>query len=311
VRDSVAEATNGRQFPAVYDVLRGDIVFRPAPASAADRAAPAPSLSDPSQDGDLARREELAFWESIKDSREARAFEEYLRQYPAGRYKVAAELRLADLGRSRPTVSRPISPDADAVSAPRAFGMADFSCDASKPTTCIRLAQSQPQAGELVFPCGIDDVAYLWLKDHPYDLNRRFGFTIDFEANIQYFEPSADAGVIVAFSSNRRRWGDTAPDGLSFFVNPKFYWVRTGLFAMFVDTPEQTTVPANVWHRLVIKLTPDSLTTFINDRRATVDLRQRRFPLSGSVGLVHWNWDPNGKAPTQCAVRYRNIRVVD
>lgn len=95
VRQRVLARTNGRQFPAFYDALEDDVVLRPGAVSGtASRAA------NPSGDADLARREELAFWEAIKDSRETKVFEEYLRQYPAGRFKVAAQARLAEL---RPT----------------------------------------------------------------------------------------------------------------------------------------------------------------------------------------------------------------
>lgn len=88
VRQQVYEKSSRRQFPELADGLLGDFVFRPGPRPVA------------TPDTDLPRREELAFWEAIRDSRETRVFDEYLRQYPSGRFKVAAEARLAELRRS-------------------------------------------------------------------------------------------------------------------------------------------------------------------------------------------------------------------
>lgn len=92
----VRAASNNKQDPWISESAgAGDqFVFRPGDASKAD-----PPPTSRLQDADLARREELAFWESIKDSRNVQSFEEYVRQYPNGRFRVAAEARLAELHR--------------------------------------------------------------------------------------------------------------------------------------------------------------------------------------------------------------------
>ncbi len=101
VRQSVYDASAGRQFPAVYDGLLGEFAFRQGPAIA---TATAITSSD-----NLAIRTELALWDAIKDSRSQSAFEDYLRQFPEGRFKVAAEERIAAL-RTPPQISpQPVS----------------------------------------------------------------------------------------------------------------------------------------------------------------------------------------------------------
>jgi hypothetical protein len=103
-RQKVYAATNGKQFPAVYDGLIGDLILRPG------GAAPAPTQTIPGGT-DLARRAELALWESIKDLKDPRVFEDYLDKYPDGKFRVAAEARLAELrGAAEPPRPSPTSP---------------------------------------------------------------------------------------------------------------------------------------------------------------------------------------------------------
>ncbi|MBM3312401.1 MAG: caspase family protein, partial [Candidatus Aminicenantes bacterium] len=94
-RQKVYAQTNGEQWPAVYNDLTSDVVLKPG----TEPAGPGPASSPGS---DIARREELALWESIKDLKDPRVFQDYLQKYPNGRFKVAAEARLAELGRVSP-----------------------------------------------------------------------------------------------------------------------------------------------------------------------------------------------------------------
>jgi|GEM_PF-2271469 len=101
-RQKVYAETNGQQWPAVYNDLTSDVVLRPG-------TPPSTPAKPSSQSGDLDRREELALWESIKDLKDPRVFEDYLQRYPNGKFKVAAEARLAELGVT-PTPPRPTIP---------------------------------------------------------------------------------------------------------------------------------------------------------------------------------------------------------
>jgi uncharacterized caspase-like protein len=106
VREAVMEATGGRQVPWVNEALLGEFYFRqttvaqeerppdaglattPRPGAAQhDRQAKEPAAAD-------ADAFELTFWNSIKDSDDPRAFEEYLNQYPEGRFAGLARLQI-------------------------------------------------------------------------------------------------------------------------------------------------------------------------------------------------------------------------
>lgn len=117
VRDRVYEASNRRQRPAVYDDLLGEFVFRAA-AGGSSTAAPVPGATA----DDLARREEFALWDAINDSRSVAAFEDYLRQYPSGRFRVIAEEKLRELRAARAPAPAPSVPPRPATSAPAVSG---------------------------------------------------------------------------------------------------------------------------------------------------------------------------------------------
>ena len=85
VRKDVREATHNAQVPWENSALEGEFFFRPAPAPAAAPAAAAPPAV------------ELAFWESIRDSRDPDDFRAYLARFPTGAF--------ADLARNSLTLA--------------------------------------------------------------------------------------------------------------------------------------------------------------------------------------------------------------
>ncbi len=95
VRQSVFDASGGRQFPAVYDNLLGDLVLRPGAGNAARPSTPSVSESD------LQLRAEIALWESVSAARgtasERQLLVEYKRLYANGRFAGVADVRLAEL----------------------------------------------------------------------------------------------------------------------------------------------------------------------------------------------------------------------
>ena len=103
VRVSVLRDTGDAQVPWESSSLTGAFYFTEpppaaAPTAATDRPPPAtpspPPAAPPVVDG---RAVELALWDSVKDSRNPAAFEEYLRQFPDGAFAGIARLRLAEL----------------------------------------------------------------------------------------------------------------------------------------------------------------------------------------------------------------------
>jgi uncharacterized caspase-like protein/ketosteroid isomerase-like protein len=99
----VDKATNGRQQPWVASSpLEGDFYFAAAPATT-----PPPAVQAPSADA------ELLFWQTIMASGTAADFEEYLKQFPDGRFAGLARNRIAALQappRSSPPPAAPAKP---------------------------------------------------------------------------------------------------------------------------------------------------------------------------------------------------------
>ena len=102
VRREVYASSNEEQFPAVYDQLLSDFVFRPAltAGGATGGAAAAPGSAA------AALRQETVFWESIRASADPADFEAYLELFADGTFSRLARNRLAELRRPG-SVSRP------------------------------------------------------------------------------------------------------------------------------------------------------------------------------------------------------------
>jgi uncharacterized caspase-like protein len=123
--------THGRQQPWSEASIQGDFYFHAAAAPV--EAPPQPGL-DP-------RQVELAYWESIKDSKNAADFRAYLKKYPRGEF--------ADLAANRARVSAPALPSTTTASAPPAVRK-------SQNERCAAILE-RAQLGEV----GDEDRAYL------------------------------------------------------------------------------------------------------------------------------------------------------
>ncbi|MDB5770382.1 MAG: peptidase caspase catalytic subunit p20 [Burkholderia sp.] len=120
VRESVLIATGRRQVPWDHSSLTGEIVLVPAAASLpAPQNAPLATLpaSPPLAPLPSPDTLDLAFWQSLQGSRNPSDFEEYLRQFPRGRFRGLARNRIAELRRP-PTASPPVPPIPSARPAP-------------------------------------------------------------------------------------------------------------------------------------------------------------------------------------------------
>ena len=114
VRANVVRKSGDAQTPWESSSLTGDFFFSapgPAAASALPAAGqPAPAPADPAAI-------ELAYWDGVKDSRDAEAFKVYLDQYPQGRFASLAKIRLRELSQG---------PAATAGGMPQRTGATDF-----------------------------------------------------------------------------------------------------------------------------------------------------------------------------------------
>ncbi len=102
VRNDVLQATNGQQVPWDHSSLTGQFYFVP-PAARARVAAPR----------DAQAKLEIAFWNSIKDSKNPQLFDAYLKRYPNGAF---ADIAKIDRDQFKVATARPI--DEPAQSAP-------------------------------------------------------------------------------------------------------------------------------------------------------------------------------------------------
>ena len=101
-RAAVVKETGGKQTPWESTSLIGDFYFAlNAPAGAARTDAPAARLAPAADPATL----ELAFWESVKDSRNADEINAYLEQFPRGRFAGLARARLKALQTPPPQVA--------------------------------------------------------------------------------------------------------------------------------------------------------------------------------------------------------------
>ena len=91
VRAAVAKTTSGKQLPWEATSLMGDFFFTPVRA-APDAPKPAP-VSPPAPQAD----NESLFWQSIRDSRNAADFKDYLARWPNGTFAELAKRRIAEI----------------------------------------------------------------------------------------------------------------------------------------------------------------------------------------------------------------------
>jgi len=90
VRANVIRKSNDAQTPWESSSLTGDFFFRGGEGA----QAAAPALAQPASDPAAI---ELAYWDGVKESRDAEAFKAYLDQYPDGRFAALARVRVREL----------------------------------------------------------------------------------------------------------------------------------------------------------------------------------------------------------------------
>ena len=112
-----AKTVGHEQQPAIYDQTDGDFYFVPASAPGQTLAA-APSGAQVATTTVVQtvdpKAVELSFWDSIKDSKQAEDYQDYLSKYPNGQFAPLATRRVATMKQT--TVSR--SSDSAVVQAP-------------------------------------------------------------------------------------------------------------------------------------------------------------------------------------------------
>jgi len=100
VRIDVSANTQQRQTPWESSSLTGDFFFAGAPApGGAAASAPAPAASPAAAGG--GKEVELAYWNSVKDSRDPDEIRSYTQKYPSGEFAGLAQMRIRALENSK------------------------------------------------------------------------------------------------------------------------------------------------------------------------------------------------------------------
>ncbi|MEM6939553.1 MAG: caspase family protein [Pseudomonadota bacterium] len=99
VRDAVVKETGGQQEPFLYGSLSAEpVFFRPVnPATPAAPQVSSVPVATENATANTLLNIDLAFWQSIQQSDQASDFEDYLQQFPQGRFRPLAKRRLAAL----------------------------------------------------------------------------------------------------------------------------------------------------------------------------------------------------------------------
>ena len=85
VRNDVLKVTTGRQVPWEHTSLTGQVFLRPAPSVGS------------AQGRDYDKELEIAYWNSVRDTKSAAAFQAYLERYPRGTFASLARTMMAEL----------------------------------------------------------------------------------------------------------------------------------------------------------------------------------------------------------------------
>lgn len=117
--ETAAQAVNHQQRPALVDESSSEFFFYPGrpgavaampPAPAPAPAAAAVAAPAPAQVSSYGPQREFDAWEVAARSGTREAYEDFVRQFPAGRYTVHAQARLAALARGGSVAPAPIPP---------------------------------------------------------------------------------------------------------------------------------------------------------------------------------------------------------
>ena len=138
-----AKSVGHDQQPAIYDQTDGDFYFVPGPVPVVASAAGTTTVVqtvDP-------KAVELSFWDSIKDSKQAEDYQDYLSKYPNGQFAQLATRRVAAMnqkGVSRSSDATPPQPPSAVATAPAATTQA-----APPPPSTASMASKLEEQGKM------------------------------------------------------------------------------------------------------------------------------------------------------------------
>jgi len=107
VRVAVVEETDKQQVPWTSSSLMGNFYFKPEPAVDTPDSTPVASTEpvEKALPRQLAADREALFWETVKESPDAAAYELYLKKYPTGEFVELAQLKIEQFRGKSPSVA--------------------------------------------------------------------------------------------------------------------------------------------------------------------------------------------------------------
>jgi uncharacterized caspase-like protein len=136
-RGGVIARTQGKQTPWESSSVVGNFVFKAAaPTQVASLAASVVPVRDSAA--------EIAFWNTVKDSQDARDYQAYVDSYPSGAFDRLARTRIASLGETAKQRSAPAPVSAPAAEAKVAAPTAAPAAEPKKDTVAVASLKSAP-----------------------------------------------------------------------------------------------------------------------------------------------------------------------
>lgn len=141
---NLASSVRHEQVPALYDQTLGEFYFFPGDGTQV--AALGGSAIGP---GRSAAQIEDELWDAIKDSDRASVFEEYISQYPGGRYLALAKVKISKL-KAAPSPTLPVAGQKPALDKPQAERRSDtLETPAPAQLAIVKIAHVGPLTGGL------------------------------------------------------------------------------------------------------------------------------------------------------------------
>jgi len=155
-------------------------------------------------------------------------------------------------------------------------------------------------------PGGAGVATYVWTSKIAYDFSWDSKVIIEFDAAI-----SGRQEIMLAFSNNRRPWGDPYTDAVTIGYITKWNKVaiRKGMFADWIGSVDNYYLTQGQWHHFKLELTQTDVTIYIDSNPSiyTSGL-YGNLPTTGYIGFIGYD---NVNDRTLGTAKYTNCRITN